>query len=135
MAQKGPEVKTITRDRLAEMFRNGEPFVLVDVLAREHFDVVHLPGAVNVPLPLVRELAPVLFGWNDTIIVYCSSFACHASGTAAKILTSMGFTDVLEYAGGIDDWARGELPLIIAPHEHVYAEEDEGGEDEQRKAA
>lgn len=127
MRDREPGLEVVTREALATMWREGEPFVLVDVLSREQFDAVHLPGAINVPLPLLRELAPVLFGWEDTVVVYCANFACHASGTAARILLAMGFAHVLEYAGGIDDWARGDLPLVIAPHEHVYEDEDEEG--------
>ena len=85
---------------------------MVDVLPHEHFTRVHLPGAVNVPLSLLHELAPLILSPLDEIIVYCASFACTASTTAVKILQRDGYEHVLDYKGGIQDWAEGGLPVL-----------------------
>jgi rhodanese-related sulfurtransferase len=122
MANEEQEVREISRDELMHKFHTGQPFVLVDVLPHEHFTRVHLPGAVNVPLNTLRELAPLLFGKNDQIIVYCANFQCTASPTAAKLLMQLGFTDVLDFAGGILDWEEGGFPVVRGeepPHERA----------------
>ena len=115
MTLEKPEARVISREELVDKRRRGDPFILVDVLSHEHFEHIHLPGAINVPLPMMRELAPLLFGKDDDIIVYCAGFECTASPTAATILTQLGFTRVAHYAGGIKDWQEGNLPLVHAP--------------------
>lgn len=117
MAEEKSEVREITREALVEKRRRGEPFVLVDVLSHEHFEHIHLPGAVNVPLPVLRDLAPVLFGKHDQLVTYCANSECTASATAAKLLVQLGFTDVYEYTGGITDWIDGGQPVVHMPHE------------------
>ena len=114
MSEQTP-VREITREELVQKRQQGEAFILVDVLSHEHFSHVHLPGAINVPLQLMRDLAPLLFSKQDPIIVYCANPECTASPTAAKILLQLGYTDVLDYAGGIQDWLDHDLPVIHKP--------------------
>ncbi|HEX2948353.1 MAG TPA: rhodanese-like domain-containing protein [Armatimonadota bacterium] len=112
MEHQEPVVHEISRDELVHKMHSGDRFILVDVLSHEHFQRVHLPGAINVPLNPLRDLAPQLLGKQDQIIVYCANFDCTASPTAAKILTQLGFENVLDYAGGILDWEEGGMPVV-----------------------
>jgi len=112
MADHTAEIYEITRDALVEKRRHGEAFILVDVLTHENFTHIHLPGAINLPLDTLRELAPLVLGFDDEIVVYCASFSCQASRRAARQLMDLGFTNVLDYTGGIQDWTDGDLPLI-----------------------
>lgn len=105
-------IREISRDDLVHHMHSGERFVLVDVLTHEHFLRVHLPGAINIPVNLLRDLAPLVLGQHDQIIVYCANFQCHASPTAARILMQLGYADVLDFAGGILDWEEGSLPVV-----------------------
>lgn len=111
MAQQEPEMRKITRDELLEA-RRREPVILVDVLGHDHFRQMHLPGAINIPLPMLRDIAPMVLGTQDAIIVYCASIACTASPTAARILLQLGYANVREYAGGLQDWLEGNLPVM-----------------------
>jgi rhodanese-related sulfurtransferase len=106
------DMREISRQALLDKRKRGEAFVLVDVLAHDHFTHVHLPGAINVPVNLLRDLAPLLFGLHEGIVVYCANPACSASMTAAKILGQLGFTRVYDYTGGIEDWEEGREALI-----------------------
>ena len=112
MVDQEPEVNKITRDELLQKMQRGERFVLIDVLSHEHFLRVHLPGAINIPLNTLRDLAPQLLGMQDEIIVYCANFHCTASPTAAKMLMQLGYTNVRDFAGGILDWEEGGQPVI-----------------------
>jgi rhodanese-related sulfurtransferase len=112
MEQHESKSHTIARDALVQKMHAGERFILVDVLPHQHFLRVHLPGAINLPLNALRDLAPVVLGSNDSIVLYCANFQCAASRTAAKVLRQLGFSDVLDYAGGILDWEEGGLPVI-----------------------
>lgn len=112
MAKDEEAIREISRDELVHKMHSGDPMVLVDVLTHEHFLRVHLPGAINIPVNLLRDLAPLVLGKHDQIILYCANFQCHASPTAAKILMQLGYTDVLDFTGGILDWEEGGLPVV-----------------------
>ena len=65
-------VATITRDDLKKKIDRREKFKLVDVLAPEYYSRGHLPGAVNIPLDRLKELAPKLLpDRNADVVVYC----------------------------------------------------------------
>lgn len=114
MSEHLHHIPEITRDQLVQKRHGGEPFILVDVLTHEHFLRAHLPGAINVPVDRIRELAPLLFGEDDEIVVYCANPKCSASATAANILTQLGFTNIWEFSGGIQEWIDGNLPLVVS---------------------
>ena len=64
----------ISRDELKQKIDRGEHFVLVEALTRDKYELAHLPGAINIPIDRVRELAPhMLPDKNAEIIVYCAS--------------------------------------------------------------
>ena len=67
-------VATITRDELKKKMDRGDKFKLVETLPEGSFQQVHLPGATNLPLDQLRELAPKLLpDKNAEIVVYCAS--------------------------------------------------------------
>lgn len=55
-------VAEITRERLWEKIRSGEPLVLVDALSPISFAGAHLPGAINITPDRVDTLAARLQG-------------------------------------------------------------------------
>jgi rhodanese-related sulfurtransferase len=102
--------KTISRDELeARMERGG--FQLVNVLTPDSFERAHIPRSVNVPVNEIEEMALDLWDPDEDVIVYCSSFDCQASPKAAAILEGLGFTNVFDYEGGIEDWLEGGHPI------------------------
>jgi rhodanese-related sulfurtransferase len=63
---------TITRDELKTKLDRGEKVRLVEALAPESFAKGHLPGAVNIPMDRVKELAPGLLPDKDAqVVTYC----------------------------------------------------------------
>ena len=64
-----------TEELRAKLFAGaGEPFVLVDTLPHEAYEFRHLPGAINLPLELMEELAPeTLLDRETEIITYCTA--------------------------------------------------------------
>ena len=65
-------VATITRDDLKSKIDRREKFKLVDVLAPEYYAKGHLPGAINIPMDRLKELAPKLLpDKNADVVVYC----------------------------------------------------------------
>ena len=105
-------MKTITRDTLKDKIERGDDFHLVDVLSPSHYEEVHIKGARNIPLEELRQKAPELLPDKDKeVITCCASFTCPASGMAAKILQQMGYTNVIDYSGGIKDWTEAGYPV------------------------
>ena len=102
----------ISRDELKEKISRGDDFELVEVLAEEHFEEFHLPGAINLPGDQLRERASEVIPDKDKeVVVYCASPACQASPRAARLLADMGYTNVKDYAGGKQHWKEGGLPV------------------------
>ena len=98
-------MKTINREDLKKKIDSSEKFILVDVLSVQHFSEEHLPGAINIPLGEIEAKAAEILPDKDAeIIVYCASFECTASPAAAKKLEEMGYTNAVDYEGGIKDW-------------------------------
>lgn len=99
------KIMTIMKEELVRMMDSGEKFKLVDVLAKAHFDEEHIRGAISLPLEGIEvKAADMLADKNGKIVVYCASFECQASTSAARKLMAMGYTNVLDYKGGIKDY-------------------------------
>ena len=100
----------ITRDELNEAIGRGEVTV-VDALPASYYRHAHLPGAVNLFVDDARERAhDVLPDKAAPIVTYCSNPACPNSERVARVLTSLGYTNVRTYREGIQDWVEAGLP-------------------------
>jgi rhodanese-related sulfurtransferase len=89
-----------------------DSFVLLETVSPEHFQHVHLPGARNAPPDRVKALASVLIPNKDTeVVTYCAGPTCTASFNAARVLASLGYTNVRYYAGGKQEWTAAGLPV------------------------
>jgi rhodanese-related sulfurtransferase len=109
-------VTNITLDDLLKLMSSGKKYKLVDVLDAEHYAKIHIKGAISIPLAELREKAETLLKKDETIVTYCASFSCPASTTAAKILMSLGYKNVIDYKGGIKEYADAKLPLEGTDH-------------------
>jgi rhodanese-related sulfurtransferase len=102
----------LTARQLQMRTRQGRPPIVVDVLGASSYTARRLKGAINIPVGRIKDLAPqVLPDKSAEIVVYCGSYKCGASLTAAKALKDMGYTNVHDYKGGIQEWAEQGLPI------------------------
>ena len=94
---------TITPNQLKEMMNAGKPFILLDVREKWEYEMVHLEGAMLIPLGELprrfREVTPAV-----EVIVYCHWGM--RSLDAAFLLQQLGFKSVKSLVGGIDRWAQ-----------------------------
>jgi rhodanese-related sulfurtransferase len=104
-------VRTISRGELKAKMDRGDDFVLVEALSHEHYTSSHLPGAINLPYEFVDEAEKILPDKDAEIVVYCMNRDCSASGLEAGELEEMGYTSVLHYADGKQDWIKAGLPV------------------------
>src|SRR5262245_18490944 len=100
----------ITRDELREAIEREEVTV-VEELPTSYYDQQHLPGALNLFVDEARERAHEVLPDKDApIVAYCSNAACPNSEGVARVLTSVGYTNVRKFREGIQDWVEAGLP-------------------------
>lgn len=79
--------------------------VKVNVLSEGMHNKDHIPGSINIPVDDIEELAPkVLPDKSQHIVVYCANADCSASPKAAQKLESMGYENVYDFEGGLEEW-------------------------------
>jgi rhodanese-related sulfurtransferase len=84
--------------------------LVIDLRGKESFDAGHIGDARNVPATELESQAETLKKWRDkTIITYCDSGTSGAG--AARTLMKLGFTKVFNLEGGLNAWAKDNLPL------------------------
>lgn len=95
----------ITTVELKAMMDKKEEFTFLDCRRKESFDREHLPGAINLRWNEIMDRAKdMLPPKSARVITYCSDFTCDASILCYKNLKKLGFTKLLEYSGGLEDW-------------------------------
>ena len=109
-------IAQINRDQLQLLLRSRDSFKLVDVLAQEHYEREHIPGAISLPEKSIDTDAHRHLDKNDMIAVYCAGFSCTASTRAAEKLLAQGYKHVLDYKGGLENYKKGDLPLAGTTH-------------------
>lgn len=108
--------RIITTEELAQRLEEGGALQFWNVLTDDYFKGEMLPGSERVPVDRVgREAAQRGLARNSEIIVYCAGPTCPQSGDAAKKLTTLGFTNVSMYEGGLEHWkASGRDVALVA---------------------
>ena len=107
-------IEVISRSELVERMDRGDDFVLLEALPTIVYNQARLPGAVNLPLEQISEMAPKLFPDRSTdIVVYCAGPRCVTSRRAVRELTALGYTRVRHYVGGKKDWFDAGLRIEV----------------------
>lgn len=92
----------------------GSDFVLVEILSRAAYDQAHLPGAINLPLDRLTELAATLLPDKTIdIVIYGASPKCVKAQNAARELSNLGYQNVRDYADGKQDWFEAGLRIEV----------------------
>ncbi len=106
--------KSITRQEVKEALANGS-VTLVEALPVKYYDEGHLPEAVQMNYDEVDVKALELLPDRDAFIVaYCAGETCPNSGYAANKLTALGYTNVMKYEGGKEDWIEAGETLVTS---------------------
>lgn len=103
-------IRMVRRDEVRNRIEAGRT-ILVEALPPEYYRKAHLPGALNLPVDEVDSLAPTLLPDRSAeIIVYCANSPCRNSATVSRRLSALGYTNILDYDEGKDDWTDAGLP-------------------------
>ncbi|NLH79347.1 MAG: rhodanese-like domain-containing protein [Phyllobacteriaceae bacterium] len=86
--------------------------VLVDVREPDEFTAGHVPGAINMPLSRFDPAALPKPAGKD-VVVMCRSG--HRAGKAQAIAAAAGRTDVIDYAGSMNEWSAKGGPVVTGP--------------------
>jgi rhodanese-related sulfurtransferase/DNA-binding transcriptional ArsR family regulator len=101
-------LEPVTRKQLLKLIRAGAVTVL-DVRPPDEFDLGHLPGAVNIPLPALKarlaEINP-----DREIVAYCRGEYCVLSFEAVALLRARGFK-ARRLEEGLPEWRAAGLPI------------------------
>jgi sulfur-carrier protein adenylyltransferase/sulfurtransferase len=100
-----PEIDAPEADR-----RRSAGVTLLDVREQVEWDAGHIPGAAFIPQGELPGRIEAEFPDKDQpIVLYCRSGA--RSGRATQLLQGLGYTDVVNMAGGILAWDQHGLPI------------------------
>jgi len=102
-------MQDISPQELKEKVQTAKNFILLDVREAEEREISRLPNDVHIPLgelgARLGELDP-----GAEIVVYCRTG--NRSGRAAAWMAHMGYRNVWNLAGGINQWAREIDPSL-----------------------
>jgi hydroxyacylglutathione hydrolase len=86
---------------------SAEEAIVLDVRQRGEFAEGHVPRAMHISSGRLRaKIADVPKG--KQLLVMCAGG--DRSVSAASVLSSLGFTDVINVSGGFDEWSSQGLP-------------------------
>jgi len=102
------EIRTITKEELAEKIKKVQPVQIVNVLDPKYYNLGFIKGSKKIPLDQLDNRWGEL-DKNIEVVTYCASYDCPASRQAAEKLSAKGFK-VSAYEGGIKEWLVAGLP-------------------------
>ena len=107
-------VSFISKGTLQKWMKAKDKPLVIDVLSAASYKTGHIKGAINIPLSELKQRAAEL-DKNRKTVVYCANYRCGASTAAAKLLAGLGFRDVHDYKGGIQEWRQAGVPVEGGP--------------------
>jgi rhodanese-related sulfurtransferase len=104
------KVPEVLPSELAEKLQNPALSPqLLDVRTHKEWQKGHLPGAVSLPITVLRsKLDTLTFDKEQPVIAICLS--AHRSIPAVRLLRRYGYKNVTQLAGGMIAWRRHGLP-------------------------
>lgn len=106
-----PSVGLISAQEVWALHKRGEPLRIIDVLGEEHWAAGHVPGSEWIDFRSLTREARRRFAKDEPLVVYCNGLACEAGPIAADKLRQLGFTNVKDMAGGLEEWLQAGLPI------------------------
>jgi rhodanese-related sulfurtransferase len=123
-------VKEIMPWDLSRALAAGSRSILLDVREPAEFDMLRIPGSINVPRGVLEqscewdydETVPELAaGREQEIVVICRSGK--RSVLAADMLLRMGYTNVVSLKTGMRGWSDYEQPMVNAEGDELDADD------------
>lgn len=105
-------MQTITREQLRHELDAPTNPLVIDVLPPKDYRESHLPSAINVPFgtQFDQQIQRAVPDKHQRVVVYCRDTECTASEKAADAMERAGYSDVVRYQAGKEDWKLAGLP-------------------------
>lgn len=86
--------------------------VVVDVRGKEAFDTRHIPGALNIPVDVLRTSIPATLAASKDapVVVYCGDGST-LGPEGTSLLNKAGFSKAVNVRNGIQGWADAGLKV------------------------
>ena len=106
---------------LTERLEQNPGIILLDVREPAEFQVMHIPGSINVPRGILESscdwdyddtIPELAAGHEREVVVICRSG--NRSVLAADVMQQMGFTNVVSLKTGVRGWNEYDQPLVDA---------------------
>jgi rhodanese-related sulfurtransferase len=121
-----PQVREVLPWDLGPEIEANKEIMLLDIREPYEFDVVHIPGSLNVPRGVLEPSCEM--GYEETvkrlanareedIVVVCRSG--HRSVLAGYVMQSLGFRKIRSLKLGLRGWNDFELQLVDAKEQLV----------------
>lgn len=118
-AEQQLEANEVANEQMVSYFETGmigKSVWLVDSRPVGKFMAGHIPGAMSLPLDILKKDAASgeKLGIPKTgkVIFYCAGRECTLSIDSAEIYRKMGYADVWVYRNGIPGWNQKAQPLL-----------------------
>lgn len=94
------------------LYQSESDYTLIDVRPKSSFDQRHIKGARSLFVAQAKpeDIKAALPDKEERIVVYCSNRRCPMSQHAAQLLIFLGYKNVANYKGGLEEWLRNGLP-------------------------
>ncbi len=100
---------TIKADGLNGLLVENPPFIVDLREASEIAENGYIVGAINIPIRDLLKNLDKLPAQDQKIVVYCASG--HRGALAVASLRLLGYTDVINLAGGMNGWVKAEFAV------------------------
>lgn len=98
---------------LANLIAAGVPLVILDARGGKYDDGKRIASAQTLSYDATeKQAAQVIPSLNSLIVVYCSNLECPASDYLAKRLLELGYSNILKYPEGIQEWIHSGHPVL-----------------------
>ncbi len=122
LAQVKAEIDEISSIEAHERLESSDGSIFVDVRESDEWDEGHIPGAIYTGRGrLEQRIEGLVPDKTRPLVVYCS--AGSRSAFSAKALEELGYSDVVNLAGGFADWKRNgfevTIPRVLSPEQRA----------------
>ena len=113
-------MKEISTLELKEFLATNKEVTLLDCRAVDYFHWERIPGAKNLRWKRIPNApSSELPSRSAPVVTYCQSFHCPASSMGYEALEKLGYKDLYEYSGGIEDWKAHGFEICTTPEYRI----------------
>lgn len=98
----------VAPDELNRLLARPDPPLVIDVRSPHEYSAGHIPGSVNIPVPLLRKKLIEIKRVED-LVLYCND--SRLTRLAERILVNNQVQGFAHLEGGFEAWENGELSV------------------------